>query len=205
MELQLDNVPYKKPFNKKNKIIQATRELFYELGYDGYSVESILERAHVSRGTFYHYFTSKDDVLVNWVLLYDDNYQEWSDKIDVNLDPIEKLSNFSRCVLSQQGEMNIEIKKKQFAAQALSRGNSYFFDSKRKYYTIVESLVEEGHKKGTIRADLSKIEITNMLLTIHRGAIYDWCVANASYSLEDYGMKLIAVFLKGLQDTSSLK
>lgn len=41
---------------------EAAYELFLELGYDGTSVARIAQRAGVSRGTFFNYFSGKADV-----------------------------------------------------------------------------------------------------------------------------------------------
>lgn len=47
---------------KYNDIISAAYECFFEKGYDGTSVRSIMNRAGGEIGLFYYYFDSKDDV-----------------------------------------------------------------------------------------------------------------------------------------------
>lgn len=44
-------------------LLAAARELFLTRGYDGSSVDAINARAGLSKGTFYHYFRSKSDLL----------------------------------------------------------------------------------------------------------------------------------------------
>jgi AcrR family transcriptional regulator len=57
------------PRNKKDhpptkaRIIAAAWQLFSSQGYDRATVEAILENVGVSKGAFYHYFSSKEDVL----------------------------------------------------------------------------------------------------------------------------------------------
>jgi AcrR family transcriptional regulator len=46
----------------RNKLLAVAREVFEADGYDGASVSRIVEAAQVSRGTFYLYFDSKEDV-----------------------------------------------------------------------------------------------------------------------------------------------
>lgn len=46
-----------------NTLLAAAREIFEDEGFDGASISSIVDRAGVSRGTFYIYFESKEDVL----------------------------------------------------------------------------------------------------------------------------------------------
>lgn len=44
-------------------LLGAARSVFEEEGYDGASVSQVVDRAGVSRGTFYIYFESKEDIL----------------------------------------------------------------------------------------------------------------------------------------------
>lgn len=46
----------------RNKLLRTARALFERDGYDGTSISSIVEAAAVSRGTFYLYFESKEDI-----------------------------------------------------------------------------------------------------------------------------------------------
>ena len=48
---------------RKNEIIQAAAALFAEKGYEQCSVNDILHAVGIAKGTFYHYFKSKEDVL----------------------------------------------------------------------------------------------------------------------------------------------
>ena len=48
---------------RKNEIINAANELFALKGYDGTSVSDILEKVGIAKGTLYHHFKSKEDIL----------------------------------------------------------------------------------------------------------------------------------------------
>jgi AcrR family transcriptional regulator len=49
----------------RKAIVQAAIECFYEHGYEGTSVQDVVERAGVTKGAFYHHFTKKDDLLIH--------------------------------------------------------------------------------------------------------------------------------------------
>ena len=53
----------KQPKERKNEIINAASELFMQKGYDGTSVSDILEKVGIAKGTLYHHFKSKEDIL----------------------------------------------------------------------------------------------------------------------------------------------
>src|SRR6202163_2189018 len=44
-------------------LISAASELFAALGYDRTSVDRIIKQAGVSKGAFYHHFSSKEEIL----------------------------------------------------------------------------------------------------------------------------------------------
>ncbi|HYK89975.1 MAG TPA: helix-turn-helix domain-containing protein [Acidobacteriota bacterium] len=49
--------------NLKSEFIDAAWQLFASLGYDATTIEKILKRVGVSKGAFYHYFSSKEEIL----------------------------------------------------------------------------------------------------------------------------------------------
>lgn len=53
----------KKPEIRKNEIINAARKFFYQKGYEQTSIQDIINDLGIAKGTFYHYFTSKIDLL----------------------------------------------------------------------------------------------------------------------------------------------
>lgn len=53
----------KKHDERKQEIINIAQDLFKEIGYNETSVSKIIEKANIAKGTFYHYFKSKDELL----------------------------------------------------------------------------------------------------------------------------------------------
>ena len=79
---------------RKNEFLDAAQQLFYTRGYEQTSVNAILEKVGVAKGTFYHYFKSKEALL-------DSLIERMTDKIIVlieevvenaDLDAITKLN-----------------------------------------------------------------------------------------------------------------
>ncbi|MGG3836454.1 TetR/AcrR family transcriptional regulator [Paenibacillus thiaminolyticus] len=48
---------------RRNEILDAADELFEEKGFDGTSTNDILEKVGIARGTLYHHFKSKEDIM----------------------------------------------------------------------------------------------------------------------------------------------
>ncbi|WP_320127506.1 TetR/AcrR family transcriptional regulator [uncultured Sphaerochaeta sp.] len=53
----------KEPEERRNEILDAAYELFFEKGYDNTSVLDILEKVGIAKGTLYYYFKSKEDIM----------------------------------------------------------------------------------------------------------------------------------------------
>ena len=53
----------KKHAQRKMELVKAAWDLFASLGYEETTVQAIIDRLKISKGTFYHYFSSKEDLL----------------------------------------------------------------------------------------------------------------------------------------------
>ena len=55
----------------KSRIVSAAWELFYQHGYENTTIDDITELSGTSKGSFYHYFSSKDNLLGSLPDLFD--------------------------------------------------------------------------------------------------------------------------------------
>jgi len=53
----------KKPQERKREFLEVARKLFFSQGYEQTSVEAIIKEVGLSKGSFYYYFKSKEDLL----------------------------------------------------------------------------------------------------------------------------------------------
>lgn len=53
----------KSPDVRRDELLDIAQRLIAEVGYEAMSVESVTQAAGVAKGTFYHYFASKEDML----------------------------------------------------------------------------------------------------------------------------------------------
>lgn len=50
--------------SRKNQVLQAALKLFNEQGFQETSIQDILKKSNISKGTFYNYFSSKNECLI---------------------------------------------------------------------------------------------------------------------------------------------
>ncbi len=48
---------------RRNEILNVAQRLVYTVGYDQLAIQDILDELHISKGAFYHYFSSKQALL----------------------------------------------------------------------------------------------------------------------------------------------
>lgn len=53
----------KDPDVRRDELLDVAQQLIADMGYEAMSVEAVTRAAQVAKGTFYHYFVSKEDML----------------------------------------------------------------------------------------------------------------------------------------------
>lgn len=79
---------------KKDRIIEKSMELFKENGYHATKVEEITKALGISKGNFYTYFNSKEEVLYEILDIIKSEKIRMLEEIDTNKAPKEILKDF---------------------------------------------------------------------------------------------------------------
>ncbi|MBN2086459.1 MAG: TetR/AcrR family transcriptional regulator [Anaerolineales bacterium] len=53
----------KKPDERRQEILAAARDLFQSAGYEQTTMQDVMDRLNIAKGTIYHYFSSKEALL----------------------------------------------------------------------------------------------------------------------------------------------
>ncbi len=81
---------------KKEEIIKNSISLMHEKGYNGTSVNDITKMAGIPKGSFYYYFKSKEDYVIEALSIYIYNLKSKSFEILKNkkLKPLDRIIKF---------------------------------------------------------------------------------------------------------------
>ena len=82
---------------KKQSIIEKSKELFVEKGYNETKVEDITKALGISKGSFYTYFKSKEEILMGILKKLCEKYISALNKIDISKSPKEILEDYIFC------------------------------------------------------------------------------------------------------------
>ena len=191
-----------KKVNNRIKILNAAWKLFEEKGYEETTVDEIIEATNTSKGTFYHYFKSKEDLLSLFSYIFDERYEELSKKLDVDMNSFDKLMVLcDECFSTIEKDYSLELVARMYSSHLFSKNSKHLLDKNRIYYKLLRNVIAEGQQRGHIRDDLSPAEIIKAYTIAERGLIYDWCVCNGEYSLRDYGCKMMKMYLVQIKET----
>ncbi|WP_313342259.1 TetR/AcrR family transcriptional regulator [Sedimentibacter sp.] len=86
---------------RKNEILDAAEKLFLTKGYEKCTVNDILKEVDIAKGTLYHYFKSKEDILDAIVWRYKDMVIRRTEKI-LKIDNISPTERLMRTFMAMQ-------------------------------------------------------------------------------------------------------
>lgn len=88
------------------RILESAKELFYASGYTEVGVAAICEKAGVKKGSFYHFFPSKQELTL---VVIDTYFSDLKDAIIDNVlkvsSPVERLKKFFEMAFQMQSDL----------------------------------------------------------------------------------------------------
>ena len=188
--------------NTKQKIVSAAWKLFYEQGYDDTTVDDIVFESGTSKGSFYHYFDSKDALLGSLNILFDEKYEELMNIIDPDMDAVDKLIYFNHELFEMiDSSVSIELITRMFSSQLITHGEKHLLDRKRTYFKLIKQIVKQGQDRGEMRDDVTVNQIVNDYAMFERALLYDWCLEDGEYSLVRNADRLMPMFMEGFRSS----
>ena len=130
-------------------IIDKTEKLFMKKGYENTSVADIIKKVGIAKGTFYHYFQSKDELLD---AIVDRMLQDIWDRVDVivaqdNLNALDKFFGFFgvfRTISKGREKLIEDIHKEENAHIHLKLEKKMYPVITPKFEKIIRQGIDEG-------------------------------------------------------------
>ena len=193
-------MPRKNSRNTKGRIIAAAWKLFYEQGFEETTIEDIVYESETSKGSFYHYFKGKDELMGTLANVFDEKYEQLMVEMDPGLDAMEKLIYVNHELFSMiDGGVSMDLLSRLLSTQLLARGEKHLLDRSRTYFKVLRQIISEGQRRGELRTDWTVNEVVNAYALWERALLYDWCLCGGEYSLVDYTDRVTPMFLESYQ------
>ena len=194
-------MPKKNTRNTKSKIVSAAWRLFYEHGYDDTTIEEIIFESGTSKGSFYHYFDSKDALLGSHAYLFDEKYEELEETIHPGVDTVQTLLMLNRELFSMvENTIDLELIKKLYSTQLVTKSEKQLLDHNRVYYKLLRKLAVAGQASSELTKAMSAGDIVRYYAFCERALIYDWCLVGGEYALTERAAQMMPFFLKRIEN-----
>lgn len=178
--------------NTKAKIARVAWKLFQEKGYDNTTIDEIIQHSNTSKGSFYHYYSSKDELLSALSDIFDAKYEEVIQTLDPEMNSYDKLLELCYSVHDMiDEEVPVGLLASLYSSQVVTKGDKHLLDQNRFYYRMVHQLIDEGQRRGQITTEMPYYEVGRLYVMCERAIVYDYCISNGSYSLGEYTRKMM--------------
>ena len=166
----------------KLRITQISTDLFKNKGFDNVKIQDICDVAQISTGAFYHHFKSKNEIIDKGYEQVDLLLKERFDSktFDSNIEKIIYLLSEGSVLLQDLGWIFISDVYKNL----ISIDGKYTFKSDRFVTVEIKSAIELAIKSNELQSIISSDTLTETILRISRGVIFDWCLHKGSYDLK---------------------
>ena len=167
----------------RKEIISASVKIMNQKGIALTRFEDIANEANVTRGAIYHYFKSKNEILL---AIHENNKKKLFDifekYISEEIDPIMSLKKGLKEILTKYAN-NLEFRstemlflKAEFSSLLKTDNdmNKIFKEERNKTMTRLVDLVRRGQKLGSIRNDISTENIVLSLIANYIGFVTIW-------------------------------
>ena len=182
--------------NTKGRIVSAAWKLFYQHGYENTTVDDIIYESGTSQGSFYHYFSVKDDLLSSLSYLFDEKYDELSEDLH-RMGYLDQLIFLNRELFRMiEDTVSIDLLSRLLSSQLVTKSEKHLLDHDRTYYKLLRSIISAGQECGELREDVSVNDIVKAYAMYERAIMYDWCLCGGDYSLCSYSSRMLPLLLR---------
>lgn len=184
----------------REKIIETAWRLFHEKGFSETTINDIISEAEISKGTFYYYFRSKDNMLDTLSVVLDEEYERLAAEIPEDMPSYDKLVKINYDVHTFINEnIDYRLLAYLYSTQITKDKSSSLLDRNRFYFRYLEDIMEEGRRRGELTDELSVPEMVKFYSLEERALVTDWCMNNGNYHLGEYSRRMFPMMIAGLR------
>ncbi|MDD4541202.1 MAG: TetR/AcrR family transcriptional regulator [Eubacteriales bacterium] len=196
----------KQALQTREKIYESAEELFIENDFESVTVDQIVKKAGVAKGSFYVHFASKDEVIVllinDYVEKVDTDYKSFLDSLAEDMPADEKflalVEKIAEVLTENIGKENMRLLYRVQLEKKLNVSSVISYD--RDLYKMFLQVIEEDFESLAPHSSLSAENVARQFVTVYRGLVFDWCVRTRELDLKTEALDLYEMLLKGLNE-----
>jgi TetR/AcrR family transcriptional repressor of nem operon len=169
----------------KSKLLQVTFDEIYKNGYSATSIDKILKKAHMNKGSMYHFFKSKKELTLGVIDVHINEYIE--DKYSALLKYDDNIIDALITLVKNTNKYNFTYGcRLNNLVQELSSKDEDFKVALEKVYFRFEQIIEEVLEKSVLKGEISHPNTKELSLYIVASIEGCLCTAKKSNSSKIY-------------------
>lgn len=195
----------KQSLETKNRIYETAYELFKKYGFDNVSVDSIVEAAGVSKGTFYVHFESKSSLIyslsVDVVSSVDLDYKSFVESLPTGTKASDMLILLTDKISNTITEViGYDLMKSTYEAQITRKIKiDESLKHTRVLYQVFNKIISIGIEQNEFNSTIPLEVITKQCIIAIRGLTYEWCIRYPDFDLQDEVKIHFNLLLQGIK------
>ena len=185
-----------KQSKRRVEILEAAIPLISRQPFEELGVAEICREVGISVGSFYHYFTKKDDLLVGLLWIIDEDLAENTFPLLTSENEIENLKLFARGWALHVAGHGLERSK---LISAIDPDSEEFPERDRPAVGKLREIISAGQAKGQVTARWDAETLAGLFLTSLRGMTLDWSRREGRYDLTERMERDVAILLRAFE------
>jgi TetR/AcrR family fatty acid metabolism transcriptional regulator len=189
----------KKKGEKYEAIIEAAVKVISANGYKNSQINKIAKKAGVADGTVYLYFDSKEEIMVD---VFNEFLGGFIEQVRLEMESIgdtpgklRKLVEAHLTILEKAYDLAVVVMVELRQPDPVLRRAT--MDVLKKYFRLIEALIEEGQANGSFNPDLNKFLARRMIFGTLDEIVISW-VYRPNRSLSELVPQVYKMLLNGL-------
>lgn len=168
--------PQQDPQIRRNEILDAAEILFHDRGYHKTMVSDIVKEIGAAQGTFYYYFSSKEEIIEGLIDRHLSKFKSKIEKIffDININLIQKIDMIANIIYSTILYKNGLLLDFLYNDQYLHLMDKFFRQSKKLIAPYLLDIIKEGNADKIFHTPFPEVSVRFILSIIQ-------CYAEAMY------------------------
>src|SRR5215204_1502233 len=164
----------------KERILDAAEELMLAKSFHSVGLNEILSAVQVPKGSFYHYFTSKEQFGVELIRHYVTEATAYKRRLllteDLDPNPLDRLTAYYNGSVAKMLENQCQpgclvIKLSAEVANMSDDMRGVLAEGMNEWRGIFEEIIREGQRKGVMRAEIDAAAASALLHDYWLGAM----------------------------------
>jgi TetR/AcrR family transcriptional regulator, fatty acid metabolism regulator protein len=180
----------------KSKIYKVATQLMDKKGFNNTTIEEISKKAKVSVGTFYLYYRSKDEIFQELFHRADTYYKNQVAPHLKGKNALDQIAIFFQYYARYNQTRGLDAIR-----QLYNTKNKLFVSKNRFMHLLLIQIIEAGQQQRKLTSADTPQEIADSLFIMARGVVYDWCLHDGEYELEEamvrHIARLLSIFKEG--------